>query len=204
MNSSATPRFTSRFEQRLANLAERRVQVLLGELALAAQVLECALQLVCKCFKHERPVGRGISASAQFLILGDAGNPVKRARNSAFAKKKAAAVERQPWYLKYLCFSRLCFGRLSRVDLLLALGCFLSWFLGFFCHWFSPSQDLPVGMAYLIRNLGAQVHRESHKFAFERENSRRHRSRASCRRGGSQELPIKIPTTNTSTPPTTT
>ena len=32
------------FEQRLADFAERAVEVLFGELALAAQVLECALK----------------------------------------------------------------------------------------------------------------------------------------------------------------
>ena len=47
-------------EQRLANFAERRVEMLFGELALAAQVLECALKFFGKCFKHERPVGCGI------------------------------------------------------------------------------------------------------------------------------------------------
>src|SRR6266403_109484 len=36
----------------LANLRQRGVQVLIGELALSAQILECALQLLCQVLKH--------------------------------------------------------------------------------------------------------------------------------------------------------
>ena len=42
-----------RIKQRLANLGKRRVQMLLGQLSLSAEVLEGSLQLVCECFKHE-------------------------------------------------------------------------------------------------------------------------------------------------------
>ena len=42
------------FEQGFANFRERGVQVLFGELALAAKILESALQFFCKVFKHER------------------------------------------------------------------------------------------------------------------------------------------------------
>ena len=42
------------FEQGFANFGESRVQVLFGELALAAEIFERALKLLCKCFKHER------------------------------------------------------------------------------------------------------------------------------------------------------
>ena len=39
-------------EQSFAYARERGVQVLVGQLSLAAQVLEYALQLVCQIFKH--------------------------------------------------------------------------------------------------------------------------------------------------------
>ncbi len=39
-------------EQGFANADQRGVQVLFGELALAAQVLEDALEFLCKVFKH--------------------------------------------------------------------------------------------------------------------------------------------------------
>ena len=39
-------------EQRFANAGQRGIQVLVGKLPLPAQVLEYALQLVCKVFKH--------------------------------------------------------------------------------------------------------------------------------------------------------
>jgi hypothetical protein len=42
------------FEQRLANLRQRCVQVLLGQLSLPAQVLECPLQLLRQILKHIR------------------------------------------------------------------------------------------------------------------------------------------------------
>ncbi len=41
-------------EQRIADFSQRRVQVLLGELALAAQVLEGSLEFLCECLKHDR------------------------------------------------------------------------------------------------------------------------------------------------------
>ena len=41
------------FEQGFADFGERGVEVLFGELALAAKVLECALQFFCQIFKHE-------------------------------------------------------------------------------------------------------------------------------------------------------
>src|SRR5258708_4288651 len=40
-------------EHGFADFGERGVQVLFGELALAAKVLESALQLFCEVFKHE-------------------------------------------------------------------------------------------------------------------------------------------------------
>ena len=40
------------FQQRFANFCQRGVQVLVRELALPAQVLERALQLLCEVFKH--------------------------------------------------------------------------------------------------------------------------------------------------------
>ncbi len=40
------------FEQCFANFRERGVQVLVGELALAAKIFESALQLFCKVLKH--------------------------------------------------------------------------------------------------------------------------------------------------------
>jgi len=40
-------------EQRLAYPRQRGVQMLVGKLPLPAQVLEYALQLVCKIFKHK-------------------------------------------------------------------------------------------------------------------------------------------------------
>ena len=52
MNSSATPRLTSASSSDSRISRERRVEVLLGQLALPAQILERALQFVCKCFKH--------------------------------------------------------------------------------------------------------------------------------------------------------
>jgi len=50
-SSSATPTFTSAFEQRFANLRQRRVQVLIRELALPAQILERSLQLPLSDFQ---------------------------------------------------------------------------------------------------------------------------------------------------------
>ena len=41
------------FEQSLADFRQRGVQVLVGELALSAQILECSLQPICQIFKHE-------------------------------------------------------------------------------------------------------------------------------------------------------
>ena len=52
MNSVRDAQVDVRFEQRFANFAERHVQVLFGELALATQVLEGSLQPICECFKH--------------------------------------------------------------------------------------------------------------------------------------------------------
>ena len=46
MNSSATPRLTSASSSDFADFGQSRVEVLLGELALAAEVLECALEFV--------------------------------------------------------------------------------------------------------------------------------------------------------------
>src|SRR5258705_3116281 len=40
------------FEHGVANFGESGVQVLFGELALAAEILECALKLLCKVFEH--------------------------------------------------------------------------------------------------------------------------------------------------------
>ena len=40
------------FEQRFADSREGGVQMLFGELALAAQILEDALELVCQVLKH--------------------------------------------------------------------------------------------------------------------------------------------------------
>ena len=40
------------FEQGFANFGERGVQMLFGELALAAQILEGALEFLCQIFKH--------------------------------------------------------------------------------------------------------------------------------------------------------
>ena len=53
-SSSTTGKSDVAFEQSFANFGERGVQVLFGELALAAKILEGALQLFCKVFKHER------------------------------------------------------------------------------------------------------------------------------------------------------
>ena len=40
------------FEEGVANFGEGGVQVLVGELALAAKILEGALELFCEVFKH--------------------------------------------------------------------------------------------------------------------------------------------------------
>ena len=40
------------FKQRVANFGKRGVQVLVGELALSAKILESALQLICQVLKH--------------------------------------------------------------------------------------------------------------------------------------------------------
>ena len=73
-------------EQRFANFGKRRVEVLFGELALSTKVLECALKLFCKCFKHGCPVQRGISISAQSSILGDVNGRVKQPPNLCHQK----------------------------------------------------------------------------------------------------------------------
>ena len=54
INSSATPTFDVAFEQGFADFGESGVQVLFGELALAAEIFEGALKLLCERFKHER------------------------------------------------------------------------------------------------------------------------------------------------------
>ena len=41
------------FQQRFANFGEGGVQVLFGELALAAEIFKCALELFCQVLKHE-------------------------------------------------------------------------------------------------------------------------------------------------------
>ena len=53
-SSSATPTFTSPSSSASRISASAAVQVLFVELALPAQVLEYALQLLCKVFKHGR------------------------------------------------------------------------------------------------------------------------------------------------------
>ena len=40
------------FEQGFANFHQARIEMFLGDFALAAQILEGALELVCQCFKH--------------------------------------------------------------------------------------------------------------------------------------------------------
>ena len=52
-SSSATPTLTSPSMQRFADFPQRHVQVLFGELSLAAQVLKRSLQLFCQVLKHD-------------------------------------------------------------------------------------------------------------------------------------------------------
>jgi hypothetical protein len=104
-----------------------------------------------------------VAASAQFLILGEGGNPVKHARQDCLTEKKAAASSGSLGYFRSIFvsyFVQLMFSRflLARRALLLALRCFFGWLLGFLGHGFLRFQDLPAGMAYLIRKLSGQVH----------------------------------------------
>ena len=107
------------FEQRFANAGERGVQVLFVELALAAQVLEDALEFFCEVFKHglavlsrfqEMPYRRSIDAGA--------GRPRGCPPANSFHLKewpmKCAVRPRPPLFFVRRCHSRavrLAFSR---------------------------------------------------------------------------------------------
>src|SRR5664279_843709 len=57
------------FEQRFANFRQRGVQVLVGELALSAKILESSLQPICQVLKHKvvRSVEVPLDSSASSL-----------------------------------------------------------------------------------------------------------------------------------------
>ena len=113
-------------------------------------------------------------------------------------------VARQPSFLLQQLWKNGPYTLATAAGLAAAVGlaAFFAAFLAFLAILLSPCQDLPGGMEYLIRKVEGHVYRESQKTSLFRRNFSPRRFRYHL--PAPHELPIKIPTTNTITPPTTT